>query len=334
MRRLCSLLALLVTTAPCLAQSIGVESGTTLTVASGSFVNISSGSLSMSPGSRLELQGELSTLEDAEVADFVTEISGQQAGIDHGRLSIGGELSLVGDATVSFAGGYMPGPDDVSTLATYDAVANTFGAESLPPDWSLEYEPTALLFSKVAPLPLAWLHFGAAAGLAGVALDWRTAEERNTDYFAVERSRDHDTWTKLGEVSAHGDGAGPFAYDFLDADPGGAGTVYYRIEQFDRDGTSAYSTVASVNLSSEANALRAFPNPAPGGGLLQVRGVNADAGPTTFRLADASGRVVLSGEAEALAGRSLVLPVLPKGYYLLEVRYRGGVPGRVGVIVE
>lgn len=317
-----------------------VAAGATLTVSQRTNIDIVNvGGLRTRAGSTLELQGIIELEQGSARIDgaLAMAIDGQLPGAGVGRLVVGDELDIENATgiTVAFINGYAPGATDIFALASYSSLVGTFDPTVLPPpDWDLDYDGGFVRLLRLSALPLSWLGVDATATEAGVSVDWSTAEERHTDHFAVERSRDGDAWTVIGQVAAVGTGAGPFEYDFLDVDPGGAGTVYYRIEQFDVDGASEYSDAVSVQLHDATGTLYAFPSPVAAGAELQVRGVDAAAEPQTFRLVDASGRVLLRGQAQDLSAGTLALPVLPKGYYTLEVQYRSGTSKQVGFLVQ
>jgi hypothetical protein len=94
------------------------------------------------------------------------------------------------------------------------------------------------------PLPLAWLDFSAEKLNQGALLTWSTMDEKNTSHFVVERSSDGKNYKKVGQLKALGK-TNQNNYDFEDAESI-SGTVYYRIVQYDEDGTYTYSVIRSI----------------------------------------------------------------------------------------
>src|SRR6202012_4572411 len=70
-----------------------------------------------------------------------------------------------------------------------------------------------------------------------------------------------------------------------------AGSDFYRLEQVDADGKSAYSGIMQVVIPSSGRmSLRLTPNPAPGLVYLELN--NAEQGVLEVSLTDAMGRVL------------------------------------------
>ena len=114
----------------------------------------------------------------------------------------------------------------------------------------------------INPLPVELSSFTAQRqGDKLVAVNWATASEKNSAYFEVQRSGDGVEFATVVTVAAQGHSSKTTSYAALDpAAP--AGTLYYRLRQVDRDGTVAYSPLASVAGGKPALALH--PNPAQG----------------------------------------------------------------------
>lgn len=116
--------------------------------------------------------------------------------------------------------------------------------------------------NTVNPLPVTLKSFDLSCAPDGVLLEWVTGSELNSDFFVVQRSQDLSDWEDIGQVSAAGFSNADLYYSFHDpraeSEP-----VYYRLAQFDFDGsTEVFPPVAII--CSKANALtsiRVYPNP-------------------------------------------------------------------------
>ncbi|GAB2786564.1 hypothetical protein GCM10027175_26380 [Hymenobacter latericoloratus] len=168
------------------------------------------------------------------------------------------------------------------------------------------------------PLPVTLVSFGAEVRPEGVQLQWRTAMELNSRFFALEAADDPtaSAWTEVARLPAAGTSASPRDYAYLDARPLSA-LRYYRLRQQDLDGTSHYSEVLTVTPAVADTQLAAYPNPFTT--ELRVRLPAAPA--ATLRLLDLAGRSVYALPVPA-AQTSLTLtpPALQPGVYLLEWR--------------
>ena len=156
-------------------------------------------------------------------------------------------------------------------------------------------------------------------------LEWVTAGEENTKYFAIERSQDGKTFTEQGQVQASGNSSEQKDYVFIDQWPL-QGINIYRLRMVDMDGYFTYSKIVTVLMDAPQNTLSVFPNPA--GRELTVH-IFAT-GLLQLKLADLNGRI-LKEEIRQLSGNSstiLDISNLPKGVYVLilqnsnEILYR------------
>jgi len=112
--------------------------------------------------------------------------------------------------------------------------------------------------NALLPVELAW--FRAALLDKTTLLTWRTLSESNSDLFQIQRSPDDRTFQSIGEVAAAGFSTQTLDYQFTDTAPL-PGTNYYRLQQFDFDGTSSFSPVITVEYAPEGS-VTVFPNPA------------------------------------------------------------------------
>ena len=169
---------------------------------------------------------------------------------------------------------------------------------------------------NVNPLPVELVAFTARAQGDVVALSWRTASEKNSRVFEVERSLDGRAFGRIGTVAAAGSSSAPRSYELLDAMlPAGTALLYYRLKQLDLDGTFSYSPVRAVLLTAKPEAgLALFPNPAHGGAAMLTGALPG----TLVTVYDALGRPVTAATANAAGTAALVLPTgLPVGVYVV-----------------
>jgi hypothetical protein len=98
-----------------------------------------------------------------------------------------------------------------------------------------------------------------------VQLAWATAEERNFDYFSVERSQDGLEFNEVGTVKGHGTSVVRHDYSFTDYNPL-FGRSYYRLKSIDFDLFTETFNVISVNTRA-GKSLSVYPNPVVDGKL-------------------------------------------------------------------
>jgi hypothetical protein len=114
--------------------------------------------------------------------------------------------------------------------------------------------------APATPLPVELLSFSAQVQGQNVELDWTTASELNNDHFTVERSPDLALWSRLLDLPGVGNSTNLVHYQALDRAPL-SGTGYYRLAQYDVDGTETLSNAVVVHLDAE-RAPFLYPNPA------------------------------------------------------------------------
>lgn len=123
------------------------------------------------------------------------------------------------------------------------------------------------------PLPVELVDFTAEANGDGALLAWHTASEKNSAYFAVERSTDGREFTKIGQRAGQGSKSTATAYTFQDDKLTSASahplTTYYRLRQVDTNGAASYSPVRSITLGLQSASVRleAYPTLATDGQL-------------------------------------------------------------------
>ncbi|MCX6351400.1 MAG: T9SS type A sorting domain-containing protein [Bacteroidetes bacterium] len=112
------------------------------------------------------------------------------------------------------------------------------------------------------PLPVTLVYFHAEKNIENttININWQTASEINSDYFLVERSTDAINFKTIGKVNAAGNSNQLISYSFIDNNPARS-TNYYRLNQFDFNGTHEYSPTIKVPLSNTIVGAIIYPNP-------------------------------------------------------------------------
>lgn len=114
------------------------------------------------------------------------------------------------------------------------------------------------------PLPVQWLDFSGVARNGHNYLSWRTAQEKNNDYFQVERSRDGRIFQAIGQLPSkaiNGNSSSELAYTYIDK-TAVAGINYYRLQQVDKDKRSSYSRTIQLESTTTSQGFAVSPNPA------------------------------------------------------------------------
>jgi Secretion system C-terminal sorting domain len=180
------------------------------------------------------------------------------------------------------------------------------------------------------PLPVNFGNVSAIVVDGAAHLNWETLQETNCERFVVERgSPDLDgevngfAWEPAGTLQGNGTTTARHDYFFVDDAPLVV-DGYYRIREVDYNGFSTYSEILHVTeaLAARNELLEIYPNPAKDR-LHLTLGFAAET-QASFRLFDASGKVVqaidLGNFQIGTSVRSIDLPALSNGVYFYEVR--------------
>ena len=110
-------------------------------------------------------------------------------------------------------------------------------------------------------LPIELLDFQATAKEnRWVNLKWRTASEKDNDYFEIYRSVDLENWERVAKVEGAGNSTELLNYSTENLNPH-IGLSYYKLTQVDFDGTSTSGGIRSVVINPD---LSIYPNPTSG----------------------------------------------------------------------
>jgi trimeric autotransporter adhesin len=117
------------------------------------------------------------------------------------------------------------------------------------------------------PLPVEIVTFAASVNGKDIVLSWKTASEKNTNYFCIERTEiinniKQEFWTVSGEIKAFGNSTTPKQYSFTDKNLL-AGKYSYRLKTVDFDGSLSYSksVESEISVPKEYNLSQNYPNP-------------------------------------------------------------------------
>ena len=174
-------------------------------------------------------------------------------------------------------------------------------------------------YAKYVPLtgvlPLVFTEFSAINQSGHTVVNWQTANEINSDYFSVEKSKDGVVFSEVGKLTANH--AATSHYSFTDDDLTGGNTCY-RIKETDADGNFAYSKTISLHAAM-ASAFRIVPNPARNTCVLYFEATVSET--ATVRLFDMNGKLVKQITANGKqATIAVTLSDVAAGMYLCTVQ--------------
>jgi ELWxxDGT repeat protein len=172
----------------------------------------------------------------------------------------------------------------------------------------------AVNFSVVLPLDM--IDFKADLVQQDAVLNWKTANEKNTLEFIVERSVNGNNYEPVGRVASGATGN----YSYIDKNITGlkTTTVYYRLRQVDVDSRFTYSKIVTLDLKGVQH-FTLYPNPATGSINLQAG--NISSGNIRYKIFDNAGKIILqsSGQVSTNGRVSIDINTLAKGVYYLDL---------------
>ncbi len=172
------------------------------------------------------------------------------------------------------------------------------------------------------------LSFDGTVKVEGNYLFWTTASERDNDQFVLMHSKDGQNFTAVNEQSGAGNSNVAANYDFMHVDAP-IGINYYRLDQYDFDGTMSRSNIVVLFRNAIEGILSISPVPAYD--FMQVKFNSLEAGEMLVQIHDAAGRLVDQKSLFAESGdNSLQWDVTSyaNGIYFLSVKQGNEVMSR------
>ncbi len=184
----------------------------------------------------------------------------------------------------------------------------------------------SVAFEAPTTLPVTYqVPFTAAKTNQGVLTKWSTATETDNNRFEVMRAADDKTYAKLHTELAKGSNS---SYSFIDKNPL-LGNNYYKLVQFNDDGTSTESLPQVINytgtLSNTSELVSIFPNPVVSNFTVRFNGV-LKANQQTVKVVNVTGQVLLTqsvSKSQMAAGHEINISAYPSGIYFVEVYENG-----------
>lgn len=191
---------------------------------------------------------------------------------------------------------------------------------ALASGYTLSFSGTASLDCTVLPIELTDFNAIYQPDLDLVDVYWTTATEYNSDYFNVEKSVDGVNYEVIARVESVKNSTTETNYITVDEKPN-LGVNYYRLNQFDADGSSKYSEVRAVNiLDNEYDMLSVFPNPTTG--ITEVIFNAYSKGEAQLSVTSYDGSTIVNTPIEAKKGGNrfdLDLSAQARGVYIITI---------------
>jgi len=173
-------------------------------------------------------------------------------------------------------------------------------------------------------LPVKLSGFSGSLNGKTAQLNWQTAQEMNSSYFELQRSKDGSNFESFATISAKGFSNSSSNYQATDDVSIFAGNViYYRLKMVDTDGRFTYSTIVmlKINGSSVVSKLNVWPNPY--NGQLHADFKTEKDGTAQIRISSIDGKIMLQSNIIVKKGQNVFVigqaQSLPAGTYILNL---------------
>lgn len=173
-----------------------------------------------------------------------------------------------------------------------------------------------------SPLPVTLLNFNAVLKEHKVDVEWSTSSEINSKYFKIERSTDGIHFSEIGQVAGSGNSSVILHYFFADqqALTLNSSILFYRLQMIDKDGSSKFSSIASVHLNGTISTFHIMPNPVQNQLIVDFAGNGASK--LNVKITNSVGQVLYSQSIipGAISYRHIInVSSFPKGTYYLQL---------------
>lgn len=169
-------------------------------------------------------------------------------------------------------------------------------------------------------LPVEYAYITAEKVGTMAKINWQTFQEINSTHFDVERSLDGKNFQALGIVPSQGDQGGTYVY--TDTEPRN-GVNFYRLRQYDSDGSNRISKVVAVSFGEEDIVLtKLYPNPVQVSDFIKLELGIPKGQSARVIVMDALGRPVFQDQipaGETLRNYSIPTDKWSGGVYFLKV---------------
>jgi hypothetical protein len=165
--------------------------------------------------------------------------------------------------------------------------------------------------------PLSWAAFQAQKKDNSIAIHWATAQEKEVEYFDLQRSNDGYNWKTIHHRSALGNTDFRTEYAYVDEKPL-PGIDYYRLIAVDWDGTETISSTIAVPFGNGQKEIRFYPQPAGESVWMQLD-ENLYESAALLIIYDASGREIRRSQLPGQANEPLPVSDLGAGLYFVQI---------------
>jgi uncharacterized repeat protein (TIGR03803 family) len=170
--------------------------------------------------------------------------------------------------------------------------------------------------AESGPVSVTLINFSGINNGSSNVLSWKVENEKNLNYYELQRSFDGQNFNGISQIKA----AGNIAYTFNDQVSNTVSPYYYRLKSVDNDGNFKYSSIIKIATDHNGKFVAVSPNPFKDRLMVTVETLISGA---TFIISDLSGRQLYKEDRQLSTGINIEqineMSKLSKGTYLLRI---------------
>lgn len=169
-----------------------------------------------------------------------------------------------------------------------------------------------------AALPVTLVSFIGKNNGSNNVLSWKVANEKDLNYYELERSNDGQNFSPIAQIKATGNSNYSYSDNII---PASSLLYYYRLKSVDKDGNFKYSPIVKITIQANGKFASINPNPFKQKLVVTIESLTQDK--ATLIISDISGRQLYKQIKTVSAGTNVVeineAGKLSKGTYLLTI---------------
>ncbi len=194
--------------------------------------------------------------------------------------------------------------------------SNSYSSGGAPLATDLYVDNISVSTADASTLPISLTSLTGKANGKTVQINWSTASEINNNKYEVQRSNAGKNFTTIGSLKGAGTSNNINNYTFNDENPA-AGTNYYRLKQYDFDGTISTSETIAVKSNVAESTISVSSN----GVQTDVQIMSANSTSASLYLYDINGRKLADQNVSLTTGfnKIIVNSSLTPGIYFIKL---------------
>jgi hypothetical protein len=207
-------------------------------------------------------------------------------------------------------------PNDGTQTLTLGTPTTTTARIMVRANGNVFYDVSNVNFTISTALDVEFKGLTASSKEDIIQLDWVTASEKNSSFFAIERSENGgEKFQEIGKLPASINSITDKEYRFLDKNIDPNTPYIYRIKSVDRDGKFEYSDKVTGIIASKSKNWSIFPSLTN-----QAITIQSNTKKGTWMITNSDGKVVKTSYSEILNSQEVVdVSNFPNGTYFITI---------------